>query len=234
MTVIGERTFDDVVKLPALHPHRRQAARQAKAGIHVGDGFSDVSSALQTHRAGHAVESVSLLHRHGLGIEAHHRRQKHRVQGAVVQAGVNAALAVAERMHADQAFLKRHRALHRRAHQIEPCLAVAAVAGGAFDVGPAALQAVEGDAVRWRVEGGGHEGFHAVRNRVHAGRRCEPGWQAEREFGVANRGFRHQVPAVEAEFSVVVQNDDGTACDFAAGAAGGRHGDQRRGAVGYL
>ena len=40
MTVIRQGAFDDVVELVALHAHRRQAGRQGKSRIHVGDGFS--------------------------------------------------------------------------------------------------------------------------------------------------------------------------------------------------
>jgi hypothetical protein len=45
------------------------------------------------------------------------------------------------------------------------------VAGGAGNMGPGALQAVQRNAIGRRVEGRGHEGFHAVRNRIHAGGR---------------------------------------------------------------
>ena len=152
----------------------------------------------------------------------------------MVQARIGAAQAVAQRMHAAQALLERHRALHRSAHHVQARLAVAAVAGGTFDVQPGALQAIERDAIGGRIEGGRHEGLHAMCDGVHAGRGCQLGWQAEREFRVADGRLGHQEPAVETQLAVVVDDDDGAARHLAAGAAGGRHGDQRRHAVGDL
>jgi hypothetical protein len=102
------------------------------------------------------------------------------------------------------------------------------VAGGAFDVRPAALQAVERDAVGRRVDRRRHEGLHAVRDGVHAGGRRQQRRQAQRELGVEQRGLGHQVPAVEAQLAAVVDDDDGAARHLAAGAGGGGHGDQRR------
>ncbi len=99
-------------------------------------------------------------------------------------------------------------------------------------MGPGALQAIEPNAIGGRVEGGRHESFHAVRNRIHAGGGGQPGWQAECEFGVANGSLGHQMPGVKAEFAVVIDNDDGATRHFAAGAAGGRHGNQGRDALG--
>ena len=150
----------------------------------------------------------------------------------MVQARIDATQAVAERMHAAQAFLERHRALHRRAHQVHTGLAVGTVAGGALDVRPAAGQAVQRDAVRRRVKGGRHESLHAMCHRVHAGRGRQAWWQPEREFRVADCHPGNQVPGVEPELAMVVQYQDGTACNFAAGAAGGWHGDQWHAAIG--
>ncbi len=87
----------------------------------------------------HALQALLLLDRFGAGVEVDHGRQEEGVEGAVVQARVDAAQAVAQRVHAAQAFLEGHSALHRGAHEVEPRLAVAAVAGGALDVAPGAL-----------------------------------------------------------------------------------------------
>ena len=81
-------------------------------------------------------------------------------------------------MHAAQAFLESHRALHGGAHHVQARLAVFPVAGGALYVGPAAFQTVQANAVGRRVEGWGHEGFHAVRDGVHAGGGRQAGRQA--------------------------------------------------------
>jgi hypothetical protein len=54
------------------------------------------------------------------------------------------------------------------------------------------VQAIERNAVGRRVEGGRHEGFHAVRDGVHAGGGGEQWGQAQREFGVADGGFGHR------------------------------------------
>ena len=147
---------------------------------------------------------------------------------------VHAAQAVRERMHAAQPLLERHRALHAGAHHVPARLAVAAVARGALDVRPAALQAVERDAVGRRVDGRRHEGLHAMRDRVHAGGGRQPGRQAERELGVEQRGLGHQVPAVKAELAAVVDDQDRAARHFAAGAGGGGHRNQRRHALADL
>ncbi len=149
-----------------------------------------------------------------------------------MQARIDTAEAVTERVDAAQALLEGHRALHRRAHQVETRFPVAAVAGGAFDVGPAALQSVQGDPVGRRVDRRRHEGFHAMRDGVHAGGRRELGRQAQRQVRVADGGLGHQVPGVKAQLAVVVHDDDGAARHFAAGAAGGGHRDQRRDPVG--
>jgi hypothetical protein len=87
-------------------------------------------------------------------VEADHGRQEHRVERAVVQARVHAAQAVAQAVHAAQALLEGHRALHAGAHHLPAGVAVVAVARGAFDVRPAAGQAVQRDAVGRRVDGG--------------------------------------------------------------------------------
>ncbi|MCY1356613.1 hypothetical protein D9M68_602120 [compost metagenome] len=135
-------------------------------------------------------------------------------------------------MHAAQALLEGHRALHRCAHHVQPRIAVPAVAGGALDMGPAALQAVQRDAVGGRVEGGGQVGLDAVGDRVHAGGRGQSGRQAQRQFRIADGRPGQQVPRMEAQLAPVVENDDRAARHFAAGARGGRHGDQRRGLFG--
>ena len=216
-------------------PIARQPGGQAQALVHRADGVGHARSPLgQAHRLRHALQAALLAHRLGAGIEADHRRQEHRVQRAVVQLRVDAAQRMAQRMHAAQPLLEGQRALRRGAHHLQPRVAVAAVARGALDVRPAARQAVERDAVGRRVEGRRHEGFHAVRDRVHAGGRGQQRRQAERELGVADRGLGHQVPGMEAELAPVVEDDDRAARHLAAGAGGGGHGDQRHAGVGDL
>ena len=149
----------------------------------------------------------------------------------MVQARVHAAQAVAERMHSPQPFLEGHGPLHAGAHHVQARFAVAAVAGGFFDGSPAAFQAIQCNAIGRRVEGGRHEGFHAVRNGVHARGGREHGGQTQGEFRVADGGLGHQVPRVKAQLAVVVHDDDGAARHLAARAAGGGHGNDRRGAL---
>ena len=93
---------------------------------------------------------------------------------------------------------------------------------------PPALQTVKCNAVSGRVKGRRHKGFHAVGNGVHACSRCEPCRQAQREFGIANGCFGHQVPGVKAKFAVIVNDDEGTTCHFAARAACCGDGDKGR------
>jgi len=152
----------------------------------------------------------------------------------MVQFGVHAAQAVAQAVHGAQALLKGHGPLHGRAHHVQPGLAVAAVLRGAFDVVPGALQSVQRDAVGWRVEGGCHEGFHAMGDGVHARGGGQGRGQTQGQLGVANGGLGHQIPRVEAQLAAVVHDHDGAARHLAAGAGGGRHGDQRRGLRGDL
>ena len=149
----------------------------------------------------------------------------------MVQAGVNATQAVAERMHAAQAFLERHGALHGGAHHVEARFPVTAIAGGALNVGPAAGQSVQRNAVSRWVEGGGHEGFHAVGNGVHTGGRRQMRGQTQRELRVANGRLGHQKPGVKTEFAVVVDDDDGATRHLTARAAGGGDGNDRRDTV---
>ena len=63
------------------------------------------------------------------------------------QARIDAAQRVAQAMHTSQTFLKRHRALHARAHHVEARIAVLPVFRGALDVRPATRQAIETNAV---------------------------------------------------------------------------------------
>ena len=144
-----------------------------------------------------------------------------------MQLRVRAAEAVAEAVHAAEALLEGHRALHAGAHHVEARLAVTAVLRRALDVRPAALEAVDRNAVRRRIDRRSHEGLHAVRDRVHAGGCGEEGRQAQRELGIAKGGLRHEMPAVKAQLAAVVDDDDRAARDLAAGACGRGHGDQR-------
>ena len=67
-------------------------------GVGSGNRFGNVATALQAHRAGHAVEPMRFLYRLGLGIETHHCRQQHRLQRAMVQARIDAAQSDARRV----------------------------------------------------------------------------------------------------------------------------------------
>ena len=144
----------------------------------------------------------------------------------MVQARIHAAQAVAERMHAPQTFLKRHGALHAGTHQLAARFDIGSIGSGAFDMGPCPLQAVEGDAVRRRIKGGGHKGLHAVCHRVHAGCSGQTRWQAQGQLRVADGRLGHQVPAMEAKLAMVIHNDDGTPRHFTAGAARSRYRNQ--------
>ena len=175
---------------------------------------------------GHALEPVLALHAFGCGIEAHHGWQEHRVQRAVVQTRVHTSQAVTEAVHAAQAFLKCHGALHACAHQLAPRICVIAIARGAFNMCPTASQAIKGYAVGWWVEGCSHKSFHAMGDGVHAGRGRQHGRQAIGQFRVADRSLGHQVPAVKAQLAMVVDNDDGAARHLATRAAGRGYGDQ--------
>ncbi len=143
----------------------------------------------------------------------------------MVQARLHATQAVAEAVHTAQAFLKSHGALHAGTHQLAARFGILAVARGALNVGPASGQAIQRNPIGWGVEGGRHKGFHAMRYGIHACGSRERGWQTIGEFGVANGRFGHQVPAVKAQFAVVVHDDDGAARYLAARAAGGRDGN---------
>ena len=60
-------------------------------GVGSGNRFGNVATALPAHRTGHTVKPMRFLYRFGLGVEAHHRWQIHRVQRAVAQARIDAA-----------------------------------------------------------------------------------------------------------------------------------------------
>ena len=155
--VVGDSAHNNVVKLQSTHAHGSQAAGQAQTGIHglygVAYGLLGLGACRQTHGLGHTRQAVLGLHGRGLGIEGNDGGQKHGVQSAVVQLGVDAAQAVAERMHTAQTFLKRHRALHGGAHHVQTRIAVAAIMRGALNIRPAACQAIQSNAVCRRVEG---------------------------------------------------------------------------------
>ena len=226
--MVGQGAGDDAGKAVSLHAHGRQAGGQAQAGVHVVDGLRDVCGGCQPHGLGHALKPVLLLDGGRAGVEGDHRRQKHGVEGAVVQAWIDPAQAVAQAVHAAQAFLEGHGALHRGAHHVQAGLAVTAITRGALNVGPAACQAIERDAVGRGVECRRHEGLHAVSNGVHAGGCGQLRRQAQGELRVADRGPGHQVPRMKTQFASVVHNQYGTARYLAAGAAGGGHGDDGR------
>ena len=76
-------------------------------GVGSGNRFGNVATALQAHRAGHAVEPMRFLYRLGLGVEAHHRWQIHRVQRAVAQARIDAAPSDARRVVARLALANK-------------------------------------------------------------------------------------------------------------------------------
>ena len=98
-------------------------------------------------------------------------------------------------------------------------------------MGPSALQAIQTNAVgRW-IEGGRHEGFHAVGNGVHAGGGSEHGWQTESQLGIANGCLGHNEPGMKAQFAAIVDNQNSAPRHFTACAAGGRHCDEGRYAV---
>ena len=232
MAVVGHGAVDHALKQVGGHAQCGQAGGQAQARIHVANRMGNrvavrIASA-QAHGVGHALQALLFLNGVGRRIEAHHRWQKQSVQGAMVQARVDAAQAVTQAVHAAQTFLKGHGALHAGAHHVPARFAVLAVGGGAFNMAPATRQTVQANAVGRRVDGRRHKGFHAVGNGVHAGGRCQHGRQAEREFRVANGGFGHQEPAVEPQLASVVHDDDGAARYFAAGACGGGHCNQRQ------
>ncbi|MNL19506.1 hypothetical protein D3C87_1407120 [compost metagenome] len=67
---------------------------------------------------------------------------------------------------------------------------------------------------------------------VHAGGGRQHRWQAEGQFRIADGHARHHVRRDDAYFAAVVEDQDGAATDFAAGAGGGRNRDQRRGGRG--
>ncbi len=54
----------------------------------------------------------------------------------MMQARIDPAQAMTERVHAAQAFLKSHSALHRSTHHVEPRFAVLAISRGTFYVRP--------------------------------------------------------------------------------------------------
>ena len=142
--------------------------------------------------------------------------------------GFTAAQAVAQRMHGAQPFWKAMAPCHAGAHHVQARLAVAAVARGLLDGGPASREAVERDAVGGRVEGCGHEGFHAVGNRVHAGGGRQHGRQTQCELGVANGGFGHDEPRCENPVCGRRQRSKSRPGPLQLPVpAGGGHGDQR-------
>ena len=61
----------------------------------------------QVHRLGESLDAPFATHAVGFGIEADDSRQEDGVQGAVVQAGVQAAERVAQGVHRAQTFLER-------------------------------------------------------------------------------------------------------------------------------
>ena len=145
-----------------------------------------------------------------------------------MQTWVHTPQAVAERMHAAQTFLKRHRALHGCAHHVQACVAVLAVVGGAFDVRPATCQAVQCNAVSRRIERRSHEGFHAVRNGVHASGGRQGRGQTKGELGVEQRCLGHQMPRVKTQLAPIVHDENGPTGHLAARASGGGHGNDGR------
>ena len=228
MAVVFQGAVNHLVKPRPLYPHGSQPLGQAQAGVHVCQSRGNVAGAGQAHGVGHFFQALLALHGLRLRIERDDCRQKHGVERAVVQAWLHTAQAVAEAVHTAQAFLKRHGALHAGTHQLAAGLGILPVARGALNVGPATGQTIQRNTVcRW-VERGRHKGFHAMGNCIHARGGREHGGQAVGEFGVANGGFGHQVPAVKAQLAVVVDDDDGAARYLAAGAAGGGHGNDGR------
>ena len=109
---------------------------------------------------------------------------------------------------------------------------VLAVLGGGLDVRPTPRQAIQRNPISGRVEGRGHEGFHAMRQGVHAGGRRHERGQAQREFGVEDGGFGHQMPRMKTQLATIVDDDDGAACHLAASACRGGHGNQGQRFVG--
>mmetsp|Transcript_5841 Transcript_5841/g.22869 ORF Transcript_5841/g.22869 Transcript_5841/m.22869 type:complete len:373 (-) Transcript_5841:223-1341(-) len=228
--MVGQREFDDARISLRTDPKRRQAGRQAEPGIQRRDGIGHRIGVtlLQAHGLGEAFDPALTSDAVGLGIEANDRRQKDRVERAVMQARVQAAQGVAERMHGAQPFLEGHRAVQACAHHVHAGVAVLAVARGAFDRGPAPAQALQRDAVGRRVEGWRQEGFDAVGDGVHAGGGRQQWRQPQGQCRIADRGLGQQLPVVKAQLAAIIDDQDGAARHLAAGACRRRHRDQRQ------
>ena len=127
--------------------------------------------------------------------------------------------------------MKSHGALHRSTHEVHSGFFVLAILSGALNVRPCALQAIQANAIGGRIEGGRHEGFHAMGDGVHAGGGSEHGGQSESQLRVANGCLGHNEPRMKAQFAAIVDNQNGTSGHFTASAAGGWHCDEGRYAV---
>ena len=147
----------------------------------------------------------------------------------MVQLGVDAAQRMAEAVHTAQALLEGQRALQRGTHHVGTRLHVGGIAEGHFDVAPGAPEAVERNAIgRW-VEGGRQKGLDAVCNRIHAGGSRQTRWQAQSQVRITDGDLGNHMGREDADLAPVVQNDDGAAPYFAAGARRGGHGNDGQG-----
>jgi len=85
------------------------------------------------------------------------------------------------------------------------------------------------DAVAHRMKLRAGETLDAVRQRIRAGSGSEHWWQTDGELRIEDHEFRQQLRMEQDGFAVRrVQRDDRTATDLAAGAGGGRDGNERR------
>lgn len=115
---------------------------------------------------GHAPESVFALPPSAAAMESHHRRQEHGVERARCRRGFINAKTVSNYARSPD-LLKCHVSLHAGAHQLAACFASLRVARSIW---AQPRVAIEGNTVgRW-AKAAASEGFHAVRDCVHAGR----------------------------------------------------------------
>src|SRR5690606_22311530 len=116
---------------------------------HASDCRREFIGRIEPHALNKAFELAFLDDRWRGGIKTEHRRQKYRIQCAVVQRRIDSAERMAQAVYATQAFLERQGALHRLAHHVQALLPIMGFADCSLNMGPFAAQAVQRYAV-WR------------------------------------------------------------------------------------
>src|SRR5690606_34129865 len=135
---------------------------------------------------------------------------------------------VAHGANGSQSLLLRERAGEGRGHHFSTRIEIPSPHDSPFQVQESTPQAVSGDGIGRRIEGGGNEGLDAMRQGFHAGTGRGATIHIQRQCRIADHDPREEVGAAESAAASLRQGEYRRVGGFRTGPGGCGYRDRRR------